>query len=283
MTHSQQNAAPTGIPLTQLLPVQRPLPPERGEPALVELCSDRSAAPRLLLHDADSARPWVRANMVATVDGQVVGGSGLSRAISSPADKRVFGVLRALADAVIVGAGTIRAERYTRLHARPAHADRRRSRGQGPVPLLTIVSRSGRVDLDRLDEEGTGPVVIHASAAHCPADRARAIRDRLGDTGLVLHEDEVAPTAVLEDLRARGCREVLHEGGPQLLADWVAAGALDELCLTVSPLLAGAPPEGSPAGLLNGNGPVDPAALALLSLITDGATLLQRWGLPLPD
>src|SRR5690606_32109050 len=143
VTQPQQTSASPGTPLTQLLPVHRPLPPAPGEPALVELCSDRSAAPRRPLHDADPARPWVRANMVATVDGQVVGGSGLSRAISSPADKRVFGVLRALADAVVVGAGTIRAERYTRLHARPAHAERRRSRGQGPVPLLTIVSRSG--------------------------------------------------------------------------------------------------------------------------------------------
>ena len=112
----------SGTPLTQLLPHHRPLPPAPGEPDLVALCSDRSAAPRAGLDAADPSRPWVRVNMVTTVDGQVVGETGLSRAISSPADKRVFGVLRALADAVVVGAGTARAERYTRLHARPAHA-----------------------------------------------------------------------------------------------------------------------------------------------------------------
>lgn len=273
----------TGTPLTQLLPHHRPLPPAPGEPDLVALCADRSAAPRVALDAADPSRPWVRVNMVTTVDGQVVGETGLSRAISSPADKRVFGVLRALADAVVVGAGTARAERYTRLHARPAHAEARRDRGQGPVPLLVLVSRSGRVDLDRLDEEGTGPVVVHASADACPPERVREIRDRLGAEGLVLHDGPVEPTAVLTDLRARGCREILHEGGPHLLADWVAAGAVDELCLTVSPLLAGPPPDGSPRGLLAGGGSLDPGSLTLLSLVTDGSTLLQRWGLPLPE
>jgi riboflavin biosynthesis pyrimidine reductase len=273
----------TGTPLTQLLPHHRPLPPAPGEPDLVALCSDRSAAPRVALDAADPSRPWVRVNMVTTVDGQVVGETGLSRAISSPADKRVFGVLRALADAVVVGAGTARAERYNRLRARPAHAEARRARGQGPVPLLVLVSRSGRVDLDRLDEEGTGPVVVHASAAQCPSERTRAIRDRLGADGLVLHDGAVEPAAVLTDLRARGCREILHEGGPHLLADWVAAGAVDELCLTVSPLLARSPPEGSPHGLLAGGGSLDPRSLTLLSLVTDGSTLLQRWGLPLPE
>ena len=273
----------SGTPLTQLLPHHRPLPPAPGEPDLVALCSDRSAASRAGLDAADPSRPWVRVNMVTTVDGQVVGETGLSRAISSPADKRVFGVLRALADAVVVGAGTARAERYTRLHARPAHAEARRARGQDPVPLLVLVSRSGRVDLDRLDEEGTGPVVVHASADACPPERIREIRDRLGAEGLVLHDGPVEPAAVLTDLRARGCREILHEGGPHLLADWVAAGAVDELCLTVSPLLAGPPPDGSPRGLLAGGGSLDPGSLTLLSLVTDGSTLLQRWGLPLPE
>ena len=273
----------SGTPLTQLLPHHRPLPPAPGEPDLVALCSDRSAAPRAGLDAADPSRPWVRVNMVTTVDGQVVGETGLSRAISSPADKRVFGVLRALADAVVVGAGTARAERYTRLHARPAHAEARRARGQGPVPLLVLVSRSGRVDLDRLDEEGTGPVVVHASAAACPSARVQAIRARLGEDGLVLHDDAVEPAAVLADLQARDCREVLHEGGPHLLSNWVAAGAVDELCRTVSPLLAGPPPEDSPHGLLAGGGSLDPRDLTLLSLVTDGSTLLQRWGLPAPD
>lgn len=270
-------------PLTQLLPQQRALPPEADESALAAVLSARGTAPRATLQDADADRPWVRANMVTTVDGAVTGSTGRSHAISSPADKRVFGVLRSLADAVIVGAGTARAERYTRLPARPRHARSRAERGQAPAPLLALISRSGNIDLDRLDEEGHGAVVVHALRGHCPAEQAARIRERLGEDALVLHEEEVAPAAVLADLCARGCRSILHEGGPHLLADWLAAQALDELCLTTSPLLAGQRPEGSPAGLLDGGAAVATADLTLLSLLTDGSTLLQRWGLPLPE
>src|SRR5699024_8724271 len=117
----------------------------------------------------------------------------------------------------------------------------------------------------------------------CDAQRRARIVDRLGEDALVLHDDTVRPAAVLADLRARGCRELLHEGGPHLLGDWISAGAIDELCLTTSPLLAGAPPAGAPRGLLDDHTDAAATALRLLSLVSDGTTLIQRWGLPIPD
>nr|WP_269770486.1 dihydrofolate reductase family protein [Brevibacterium yomogidense] len=249
---------------------------------MVGLYLDRTNAPRNALHTEDPGRPWVRANMVTTVDGAVTGSDSLSGTISSPADKRVFSVLRSVVDAVVVGAGTARAERYTRLHAKPRHAEQRRNRGQVPAPLLVLVSRSGRFDLDRIDAAGSGRVVVHAVEDACDAERRALIVDRLGDDALILHEDSVEPGAVLTDLRTRGCREILHEGGPDLLGDWMDTGAIDELCLTTSPLLAGAPPAGAPRGLLDDHGDPAATALRLLSLVSDGTTLIQRWGLPLP-
>lgn len=268
------------IELSQLHPDHRPLPATADEADLVRLYLDRSDAPRGGLHDADSARPWVRANMVSTVDGAVTGADDRSGSISSPADKRVFSVLRSLADAVIVGAGTARAERYTRLHAKTRHADQRGDRGQDAAPLLVLVSRSGQVDLDRLDEAGSGGVVLHASREQCgPARRAELV-EQLGEDSVVLHDAAVEPRAVIDDLRRRGCREVVHEGGPALLGTWIEKGAVDELCLTTSPLLAGVPDPQSPRGLLDGRSGDAPVPLSLLSLVTDGSALIQRWGLP---
>lgn len=268
------------IELSQLHPDHLPLPATHDEADLVRLYLERTDAPRYILHDADAARPWVRANMVATLDGAVTGADHRSDSISSPADKRVFSVLRSLADAVIVGAGTARAERYTRLHAKQRHADQRGDRGQGAAPLLVLVSRSGQVDLDRLDEAGSGGVVLHASREQCgPARRAELV-EQLGEDSVVLHDAAVEPRAVIDDLRRRGCREVVHEGGPALLGTWIEKGAVDELCLTTSPLLAGVPDPQSPRGLLDGRSGDVPVPLSLLSLVTDGSALIQRWGLP---
>lgn len=271
-----------GTPLTQLMPLHRALEPLDDEADLVDLYLERSDAPRRTLHEGDTDRPWVRANMVATVDGAVTGTDSLSGSISSPADKRVFSVLRSLVDAVVVGAGTARAERYTRLHAKPRHADQRGERRQTAAPLLVLVSRSGRFDLDRIDAAGSGGVVVHAARERCDAQSRARIVERWGEDSLLLHDRGVEPSAVLADLRSRGCREVLHEGGPYLLGSWMDAGAIDELCLTTSPMLAGAPHAEAPRGLLDGHRDTAATPLELLSLVSDGTTLIQRWGLPLP-
>ncbi len=183
---------------------------------------------------------WVRANMVTTLDGSASGSDGLSGTVSSAADKAVFGVLRGLADVVLVGAGTARAEGYHLPKAKPGFAERRADAGQAPAPVLAVVTRSGDLpDPDELFAPGTPTLAVT-----CAAGDVEGLRSRVGtDRVLVAGEDDVDPAVAVAHLAARGLPRVLLEGGPRLLGRFVAAERLDELCLTLSPLLvAGAGP-----------------------------------------
>lgn len=167
-------------------------------------------------------RPWVLANMVASVDGSAAVGER-SGPLGGPADKVVFRILRSLADVVLVGAGTVRAEGYGPV------------RGADPA-ALAVVSRSLALDPDdRLFTEAVARTIVVTCAASDPARRAT-----LGEVAevIVAGTDSVDPARALAELGARGHRTVLCEGGPALLAQVAAAGVLDELCLTTSPLLA---------------------------------------------
>jgi riboflavin-specific deaminase-like protein len=170
------------------------------------------------LPDAEG-RPSVRLNMVASIDGATAM-QGRSGGLSGPADKQLFSLLRTLADAVLVGAGTVRTERY------------------GPAPLpVAIVTRSCRLDWDaRLFTAATvRPIVLTAASA--PADR-RARAAEVADV-VIAGDDEVDVRRALDALGGRGLRHVLCEGGPTLNDDLAAAGVVDELCLTLAPWLVG--------------------------------------------
>lgn len=266
--------------LRVLLPSPEVLPPRR---ATAESSADPAGPePRLVeLYDSgplSGHTPGMRvqANMVTTVDGAIAGADGRSSTISTPADMRVFSVLRSLADAVVVGAQTTRIERYTRLTEKTAYRAQRAARGQEPVPLLVIVSGTGSIDTARLAEQGTSPIVVH-TATDDPETLA-GLRGFCGAGNVVVHGD-ITPQAVLADLAVRGVRRVLCEGGPTLLGSWVSAGLVDELCLTVSPLLAGRDAEDHP-GLL-GTVPLPaPVPATPLSLLTDSATYIHRLALP---
>lgn len=215
-------------------------------------------------HAYPEAGPWVRANMVSTADG-AASREGRSGGISGAADKRLFAVLRGLADAVLVGAGTARTEGYGPARAKPAYADLRRRLGQAPAPVLALVS--ARLDLDPaaplFAEAEQRPVVLTVEEA--PADRRAA----LAAVADVVDAGEVRVDAgrAVDALAERGLPRVLCEGGPTLLAAVVGAGRLDELCLTLSPLLlAGTAPR-----VLAGP-PVD-APLRLVRVHEDGGTL----------
>ena len=173
----------------------------------------------------------------------------------------MFGVLRGLADVVLVGAGTARMEGYRALRPKPAYADLRASLGQRPAPVLALVS--GRLDLDPASElfHGGGErTVVVTSAAADPSARARLAE--VADV-LVAGDEQVDLPVALDELAQRGLGRLLCEGGPTLLADLAASGRLDELCLTVAPqLVAGDGPRilrrararrpvlaGSPAGV----------------------------------
>ena len=222
--------------------------------------------------------PWLRANMVSTVDGAARSPDGHSAAISSDADRRVFGRLRALADVVLVGAGTARAEGYRPARVRPELAGRRRSAGQTDVPAVALVTRSLDLDLDS-DLVARAPVrtIVITCSSSDPALRARVA----ATTDVVVAGGEDVDLALaVRMLHERGLWRIHAEGGPTLLADLAAADVLDELLLTVSPLLAGgryAAATDVPRILSGAPLPDAPRPLLLHHLLEEGGSLFLSY------
>ena len=200
------------------------------------------AAPRL---------PWLRVNMVSTLDGAATGESGKSGSINNQADKQVFDLLRDLADALVVGAGTARIEGY-----RPAD-----------LPTV-VVSRSGRVP-ERLRDAEPGRVLMATCQASPGLAEARGV---LGEENvLVLGSHRVHLAELKRAMAERGFPHLLCEGGPHLLRDLLDQDVVDEVDATVVPrVLAGAHPRIT-------NGPPIDVPLRLEALLEEGDTLLGRW------
>lgn len=224
----------------------------------------------------DAGRAYVRANMVSTIDGAAWGATGRSGSINNAADLRVFRALRALADVVLVGAGTVRDEEYTVLTV-PAGLEEARADAGLPAHLETaVVTRSGDLPASFLEDQTAGSdlpsALVVTSARGARALGARYPADRV----LVTGEDDVDLAAGLEQLAARGLTRVLCEGGPSLLGDLLAAGLVDELCLTTSPQVVGGPATRTVRGedYLAGQG-----AARLEHLLHHDGVLLARWNL----
>ena len=182
--------------------------------------------------------PWLRTMMVMTFDGATVGPDGLSGSISGAADKRVFMEARRLADVVLVGAGTIRAERYRPMVAKPECQEARAQAGQAPAPQIVVVS--GRLDLpwdEPMFAESALPVIVATSTTVDPAQveiaRAHAEVVHLGDGSVDL-------AALVAWLHERGSTRIVCEGGEALLDALIQWGLVDEMDVTISPVLAGA-------------------------------------------
>ena len=225
---------------------------------------------RLYAYPAD--RPWVRANMVSSLDGAATV-DGRSAGLSSAADKIVFDVLRGLCDVVLVGAGTARAEGYRAPGPKPAYAAQRAGLGQHAAPVLALVS--GRLDLDPSSDLFTGAertLVLTAAGSGAGA------RSRLAEVAdvVVAGEERVDVSAAIDVLVERGLPRVLCEGGPHLLADVTRSDRLDELCLTTAPCLAGGPGPHIAEGLVPPQGS-EPAGLDLVHLLEQESTLLARY------
>ena len=179
----------------------------------------------------------VRANMVSTLDGAAQDTSGLSDGLSSPVDKRIFGILRALCDVVLVGAGTVRAEGYGPARINEQRKRVRRELGLADLPTIAVVSRTCRLDVSTpfFTEAVARPIVVTVEAA--PVEDRAKVGER-ADV-LVAGEDSVDLISALNALRDRGLTRVLSEGGPHLLNDLAATGELDELCLSLRLALVG--------------------------------------------
>ncbi|GIG39727.1 dihydrofolate reductase family protein [Cellulomonas phragmiteti] len=226
----------------------------------------------------ERSRPHVRANMVTSVDGAATGGDGRSGTLGTPADRRVFAVLRALADVVLVGAGTVRAEGYRELPV-PEHLRAARAAAGLPARIeLAVVTRRGEVP-PGLRDGPHPPYVVTGTAGAGPTRDAVGPERTLVVPGV---DDPDAPDlrAAVATLAERGLRHVLAEGGPHLLGDLLAADVVDELCLTTGPLVVA----GDAPRLAVGPAPLDPARRAHLRHLlhaTDG-TLLACWDLRAP-
>ncbi|MBA4861548.1 pyrimidine reductase family protein [Streptomyces sp. PSKA54] len=215
---------------------------------------------------------WLRANMVSTLDGAAQH-EGRSQPISCETDMRIFGTLRGLADAVVVGAETVRLEGYRPARAREAFAARRAAAGQGPAPAIAVVSASLELDFSLpLFTEPLVPTLLVTGAA-APLARLRAA-EAAGVEVVIAGEGAGAePARIVRALADRGLRRLLTEGGPRLLGQFVAADALDELCLTLSPMVA----SGAAQRIVGGPEMDVLKRFALSSLLEDTGFLFARY------
>ncbi len=223
----------------------------------------------------DAAAPHLRLNMVQGLDGRATDAAAVSGGLGGDGDFAVFVALRALADAILVGAGTARAEDYGPHRIRPSLAIRRRADGRTEPAPIVVVTRSAALDpAARLFGEARTPTVVLTCAA-APPERRQALA-AVADV-IVAGEEAVDLAEGLRRLREdRGLAHVLCEGGPSLNADLLAAGLVDEVCTTIAPQLAG----GSGPGIVEGlTGRVD---LALARLLTDGAELFASYRVARP-
>jgi len=239
------------------------LPPQTGEVDLGAVYA---------VPDPGLGQCHVRANFVVSVDGAAEL-DGRSHGLGSPADKAVFRMLRWCCDVALVGAGTARAEDYGPVRVPDQRQQWRRERGMRAVPRLAVVSRSAALDpAARLfAEAGGGELPLVLTTAHADATAVAALAD-VAEV-VVCGQDTAEPRRVLAALAARGLRRVLCEGGPSLLGAMAAAGHLDELCVTVSPLLAGP----GHLQLLAGTPWQHPADLELAGVLEQDSTLLLRY------
>jgi riboflavin biosynthesis pyrimidine reductase len=180
-------------------------------------------------------RPSVRLNMIVSVDGGT-SWNGVSGGLGGPADKALFAVMRTLPDVILVASGTMRAEHYGPAVLPVGVQDARRARGQRPVPPVAVVSQRCDFDWDStfFTAATERPFIITVgSAAPANLERAREVAE------VIVAGDELVDLGVaVADLGERGVEHILAEGGPTLNGELATAGLLDELCVSLAPLLA---------------------------------------------
>jgi riboflavin-specific deaminase-like protein len=239
----------------------RQLHPEQRDTTPEELASG------LRLGDlAPPERPYLALNMVATLDGKATY-EGRTAGLSTECDRRLFHQLRTQVDAVMVGAGTLRIERYGRMAKTAEVRERRVAEGLEADPLAVVVSASLGLppDLPLLGEPEQRVVIATGSDAELPETAARIDYQRVGDDLALLM------ARLRED---HGVRSVLCEGGPTLNSHLLAAGLVDELFLTLNPKLVG----GADAfTIVAGRMLPEPAELELVWTAEGDGDLFTRW------
>jgi riboflavin-specific deaminase-like protein len=219
---------------------------------------------------AGLADELLRVNFVESIDGAATV-DGRSGGMSGDGDKRRFDLLRRAADAVIVGAGTVRVEGYGPLRVSDASAAWRAAHGMSEHPVFVIVSRSLGLDPGSriFTEAPVRPVIVTTASPAAAAARARF--EDVADV-IAVGDETVDLAAAMDALRARGLRRLLCEGGPSLFGSLVAADLVDELCVTVAPQLNA----GDAKRIVDG-APESPRTMRLVEVLTSGSELLLRY------
>jgi riboflavin biosynthesis pyrimidine reductase len=212
---------------------------------------------------------WVRGNMIASLDGGATD-DGKSGSLGGSADRAIFMQLRQLADVILVGAGTVRTENYSGAQVSPAQRLARQRRGLAEVPPVAVITNRGTIDRDaKIFTRTEVPPLIFTSAK-----AAADAKGRLGSVAEVVDAsgpdpERVDAAAVLKILAELGLFRVLAEGGPQILGMLIEDDLLDELCLSIAPLLVG----GAAPRIATGPGQVR-TPLRRSHLLTDDADYL---------
>lgn len=244
-----------------------------ADPALqiVTLADERALTDAEILqrYPFPAGRPWLRMNFISSLDGAVTL-AGRAGGLGDPADQRLLDLLRQEADAILVGAGTVRAEGYGGMRLGEDAVARRAALGLPTQPVFVLISRA--LDLDPASavfaDAPVRPVICTVQGA--PQDRREALAE-VAEV-LITGEGDVDPLQVRSALAQRGLVHLHGEGGPAVLGTFLAAGAVDELCLTLSPMLvAGA------AGRITRGGEEIAARMHLASMLRAGDELLLRY------
>jgi riboflavin biosynthesis pyrimidine reductase len=220
-------------------------------------------------------RKWMAVNFVSSADGAVEI-NGRSAGLSGPADQRVYHLGRDLADVVLLGAGTATIEEFNGVHPDERTAQRRRRHGLAPVPPIAVITSGRSLPPDApVITDALTPTIVITSAVAPPATRdawAAAGAIVLVAGAGIAGRDTVDLPAAVDMLVERGLKRIDCEGGPRLFGSLLAAGLVDELRLTISPLLV----SGSADRIVLGTG-IDPAALRLASVLTEDDMLMLRY------
>lgn len=227
------------------------------------------------------ASDWIdagglRVDFVASVDGAAQA-QGRSHGLQTPGDNRVFKAMRDLADVVVAGAGTVTIEGYRAVRVSAPRAAIRAEYGLRPVLPTAVISRSLRLDpdADLFTAASVDARTVVLTCAAAPADR-RAALERVADVA-VCGADEVEPTLARAALEERGLTRILAEGGPVTFGSLLAGGAVDELCLSTTPLLVGP----GPTRIVDGAQPwPDTTQLELTGLLEEDGALFARYRIP---
>jgi riboflavin-specific deaminase-like protein len=217
---------------------------------------------------APADRPFVYVNVIETLDGRVAI-DGRSHGLGDEADLQMLLDLRSISDAVLIGTGTLRAEGYARLVRSDERRARRRAAGLAEDPVAVLISRRFDIPWEAgLFQAPEQPVLVYTAVAGPVPDVPAPVE--------VVVLPSPSPTAVLADLRRRGVRALLCESGPTLTRALVAAGLVDELYLTLAPVLTG--DESEPSMIAGGRLP-EIVQLELLWVRQAGSELLLRYAL----